>query len=64
MARSNRLAVAAIEDRKEIVIPPRKIRAVPQGNEEIVITIRNGVVVKFVPNIYYPSLEGVDGDGI
>ncbi|AJQ28300.1 hypothetical protein [Pelosinus fermentans] len=64
MVQSNRLAVAAIEDRKEIVIPPRKIRAVPQGNEEIVITIRNGVVVEFVPNIYYPSLVGVDGDGI
>jgi len=64
MAQSNRLVVAAIEDREDIVIPPRKIRAVPQGNEEIVITIRNGVVVNFVQNIYYPSLEGVDGDGI
>ncbi|WP_237714795.1 MULTISPECIES: hypothetical protein [Pelosinus] len=65
MAQSNHLAVAAVEDRKEIVIPPsRKIKVVPQGNEEIIITIRNGVVVKFVQNIYYPSLEGVDGDGI
>ena len=64
MAQSNRLAVAAVEDRKEIVIPSRKIKVVPQGNEEINITIRNGLVVKFVQNIYYPSLEGIDGDGI
>ncbi|SFM27964.1 hypothetical protein [Pelosinus propionicus] len=65
MARSNHLAVAAVEDRKEVAVTPlRKIKALPQGNEEIIITIRNGVVVKFVQNIYFPSLEGVDGDGI
>lgn len=64
MAQSNRLAVAAVENREEVVIPPRRIKVVPQGNEEIIITIRNGVVVKFVQNIYFPSLEGVDGDGI
>lgn len=63
MAYSNHLAVAAVED-KTVIIPPRKLKAVPQGIEEIIITIRNGVVVKFVQNVYFSSLEGVDGDGI
>jgi hypothetical protein len=64
MAYSNRLAVAAVEDRTDIVIPPRKLKAAPQGSDEIIITIRNGAVVKFVQNVYYSSLEGVDGEGI
>ncbi len=63
MSYSNHLAVAAVED-KTVIIPSRKLKAVPQGIEEIVITIRNGVVVKFVQNVYFSSLEGVDGDGI
>lgn len=33
-------------------------------SEEITVTIKNGTVVKFVQNVYYASLEGVNGDGI
>ena len=64
MAHSNRLAVAEIEDKTDVVIPSRKLKVAPQGSEEIIITIRNGVVVKFVQNVYFSSLEGVDGEGI
>jgi hypothetical protein len=64
MAYSNRLAVAAVEHKTDVVIPSRKLKAAPQGSDEIIITIRNGAVVKFVQNIYFSSLEGVDGEGI
>ena len=36
----------------------------PQGRDEIVITIRNGTVVKFVQSVTFSSLEGLNGDGI
>lgn len=34
------------------------------GNDEIIIIIKNGTVVKFVQHVYYASLEGINGDGI
>lgn len=34
------------------------------GNDEIIIIIRNGTVVRFVQHVYYASLEGINGDGI
>jgi hypothetical protein len=64
MAYSNHLAVAAAVEDKTVVIPSRKLKVAPLGSDEIIITIRNGAVVKFVQNIYFASLEGVDGDGI
>lgn len=64
MAYSNRLAMTAIEDKTDEVVPSRKLKAAPQGSEEIIITIKNGVVVKFVQNVSYSSLQGIDGEGI
>lgn len=64
MVRSNQLAVAASEDKTNVIVPARKLKVAPQGSEEIIITIKNGAVVKFVQNVYFTSLEGIDGDGI
>jgi hypothetical protein len=54
----------AVRDTGDVELLEGGVESASQGSDEIVITIRNGTVVKFVQSVYYSSLEGINGDGI
>lgn len=64
MALKHNDAVVAVKNRADVVLPAMGKDATSQGSDEIIITIRNGTVVKFSKSVYYFSLECVNGDGI